>query len=57
MEGERAAEKKRAGDGIDRLPRVLKPDIDFRSFFSNGKKVHCPTGGDFYGDLWKEELK
>lgn len=32
------AEKKRAGDGIDRLPHVLKPDIDFLSFFSNGKK-------------------
>lgn len=32
------AEKKRAGAGIDRLPHVLKPDIDFLSFFSNGKK-------------------
>lgn len=32
------AEKRRAGDGIDRLPHVLKPDIDFLSFFSNGKK-------------------
>lgn len=32
------AEKKRAGAGIDRLPHVMKPDIDFLSFFSNGKK-------------------
>ena len=27
------AEKKRAGARIDRLPHVLKPDIDFLSFF------------------------
>lgn len=32
------AEKKGAGAVIDRLPHVLKPDIDFLSFFSNGKK-------------------
>lgn len=30
--------KRGAGAGIDRLPQVLKPDIDFLSFFSNGKK-------------------
>lgn len=51
------AEKKRAGAGIDRLPHVLKPDIDFLSFFFKWEKVHCPTEGDFYGDLGKEELK
>lgn len=41
---------------IDWLPHVLKPDIDFL-FFSKWEKVHCPSEGDFCGDLGKEELK
>ena len=36
--GEGAWQRKGAGPHIDRLPQVLKPDIDFLSFFSNGKK-------------------
>lgn len=54
---ERVWQRKSAAAGIDRLPHVLKPDIDFLSFFLKWEKVHCPTKGDFYGDLGEEELK
>lgn len=39
LEGERVAERKRTGDSIDWLPHVLKPDIDFLSFFQMGKSA------------------
>lgn len=49
--------KKKFVAAIDRVPHVLKPDIDFLSFFFKWEKVHCPPEEDFCGDLWKEELK
>ena len=48
-EVERAQEVEGGKGSIDRLPRVLKPDIDFLSFFSKWEKVHCPTESTF---LW-----
>lgn len=49
--------KKKLVAAIDWVPHVLKPDIDFLSFFFKWEKVHCPPEEDFCGDLGKEELK